>query len=63
MLCETPTIGRVCFDESLERKNYRWYLVGHYRIFYTFDDSHLVVRRVVHTKQDIDDYALIDWVE
>lgn len=60
-LCDMPHIGRPFFDEALERKNYRTHLVGQHRIFYSFDKETLTVWRIVHTRQDIDDYALIDW--
>lgn len=61
MLCDMPTIGRPFFDDALERKNYRTHLIGQHRIFYTFDEDTLTVWRVIHTRQDIDDYALIEW--
>ena len=32
-------------------------------VFYTYDEEFLTVRRVIHTRQDIDDFALIDWEE
>ena len=62
-LCEMPTLGRPFFDDALEREGYRWHLVGHYRIFYTHSAEVLTVWRVLHTRQDLDDYALIDWEE
>ena len=38
-------------------------LSANYRVFYTYDEEFLTVRRVIHTRQDIDDFALIDWEE
>ncbi len=62
-LCATPEIGRPYYDETLDRKQYRSFLVEQYRIFYTYDEKTLTVWRVIHTRQDIDDYALIEWNE
>ena len=53
-LCAMPTLGR---------RDIRSWLVGNYRVFYTYDEEFLTVRRVIHTRQDIDDFALIDWEE
>lgn len=61
LLCEQPTLGRRFFSNKLERSCYRWFLVEQYRLFYTFDDANLTVWRIVHTSQNIDDYALIEW--
>ena len=58
-----PTLGRPFIDESLSRRDIRSWLVGNYRVFYTYDEEFLTVRRVIHTRQDIDDFALIDWEE
>ena len=60
-LCVMPTLGRPFFDDALEREGYRWHLVGHYRIFYTYSTETLTVWRILHTRQDLDGYALIDW--
>lgn len=60
-LCVMPTLGRPFFDDALEREGYRWHLVGHYRIFYTYSTEVLTVWRILHTRQDLDGYALIDW--
>ena len=62
-LCAMPTLGRPFIDESLSRRDIRSWLVGNYRVFYTYDEDFLTVRRVIHTRQDIDDFALIDWEE
>lgn len=62
-LCATPTLGRPFVDDRLEREGYRSYLAGQYRIFYTHGDEVLTVWRIIHTRQDLDDYALIDWSE
>lgn len=62
-LCAMPTLGRPFIDEALGRRDIRSWLVGNYRVFYTYDEEFLTVRRVIHTRQDIDDFALIDWEE
>ena len=61
LLGDMPTLGKPFSDDSLDRKNYRSYLAGSYRVFYTFGEESLTVWRVVHTRQDIDDYAFVDW--
>lgn len=61
-LCRIPTIGRVFRDDLLGRE-YRYFLHENYRIFYSYDEETLTVWRIVHTRQDIDDFALIGWDE
>ncbi len=51
--------GRYC-DESLEHE-YRTTLAGSYRIFYRYDDCAVTVYRILHQRQNIDTYALIDF--
>ncbi len=60
LLCVQPEIGRVFEDDRLQIKERRTTLVGDYRLFYSFDATTLTVWRVLHTKQEIDDYALMD---
>ena len=62
-LCGMPTLGRPFVDETLGRRPFRSWLIGNYRVFYTFDDEAVTVWRVIHTRRDIDDFALIDWEE
>lgn len=62
-LAEMPTLGRPFIDETLTKRDYRSWLVGSYRIFYSFDESSLTVWRVIHNRQEIDDYAFIEWRE
>ncbi|MEC4184017.1 type II toxin-antitoxin system RelE/ParE family toxin [Adlercreutzia sp. R21] len=59
-LCAMPTLGRPFIDDSLSRRNFRSWLVGNYRVFYTYDEDFLTVWRVIHSRQDIDDFAFID---
>ena len=59
-LCTTPDLGRVFEDERLAIKERRTFLVGKYRLFYSYDADKLTVWRVVHTSRNIDDYAIVD---
>ncbi len=59
-LCKTPELGRPFVDERLSHQGYRSWLVNPYRIFYSFNSENLIVWRIVHTRQDIDDFAFID---
>ena len=61
-LCEMPSVGKIFRDDLLGRE-YRYALVKSYRIFYSYDSSKLTFWRVVHTRQDIDDFALVGWDE
>lgn len=59
-LCETPELGRPFADKRLSHQGYRSWLVSPYRIFYSFNSENLIVWRIIHTRQDIDDFAFID---
>lgn len=61
-LCEMSEMGRVFRDDLLGRQ-YRCALFDNYRIFYSCDKEVLTVWRIVHARQDIDDFALIGWDE
>ena len=60
LLCELPDLGRPFDDEMLHVKGVRTYQVGAYRMLYSHDDTTLTVWRVIHTSQDLDDFALVD---
>jgi plasmid stabilization system protein ParE len=60
-LCDMPTLGRPFADERLTNREYRTWLIGKYRVFYSYDDETLTIWRVIHTSRDIDDYALVDF--
>lgn len=60
LLCEMPDLGKQFGDSALEVRAYRTYLIGNYRIFYTHDEETLMVWRIVHVCQDIDDYGLVE---
>ena len=59
LLCEMSDLGKQFGDRALEVRGYRTYLVGNYRIFYTHDEETLMIWRIVHVRQDIDDYRLV----
>ncbi len=58
-LADLPTLGKRFDDELLSHHDMRTFRVGQYRLFYTFDEQTLTVWRVLHTRQDIDDYAIM----
>ena len=59
LLCEMPDLGKQFGDSVLEVRGYRTYLAGNYRIFYAHDEETLIIWRIVHVRQDIDDYGLV----
>lgn len=58
-LCEFPDLGKPHSDNSLEGQGYKTYIVGNYRIAYTHNASELVVWRIFHVRQDIDEFAFV----
>ena len=54
--------GRVVVD-GLHHREYRTVLANPYTVYYRFDDATLTVYRILHQRQDIDTYALIDLPE
>ena len=58
-LCEFPDLGKPHSDNSLEGQGYKTYIVGNYRIVYTYNVSELVVWRIFHVRQDIDEFAFV----
>lgn len=60
LLCEMPDLGKQFGDSALEVRGCRTYLVGNYRIFYTRDEETLMIWCIVHVRQDIDDYGLVE---
>ncbi len=55
-----PESGRLFQAEGLEHRDYRSVLAGSHRVFYRHDGQTLTVCRIVHQRQDIDTYALVD---
>ena len=58
-----PKMGVRYVDPVLENSGYRWVLVGKYRVFYRYEEDTVIVWRVIHCSQDIDEFELIDWME
>lgn len=58
-LCEFPDLGKPHSDSSLEGQGYKTYVVGNYRIVYTHNASELVVWRIFHVRQDIDEFTFV----
>lgn len=58
-LGDMPTLGKRFDDDMLSHHDMRTYRVGQYRLFYTFTETTVTVWRVLHTRQDIDDYAIM----
>lgn len=54
-----PDAGGHFHHDNLEHE-YRTTLANPYVIFYRFDESTLTVYRVLHQRQDIDAYALVE---
>ena len=57
---DLPELGTLFASDDLDRE-YRRTLVKNYWVYYTFDDAELTVWRVFHTRQDIANYALVDF--
>lgn len=55
-VAEFPEVGRVFFDDDLERA-YRRILVKNYWVYYSYDAESLVVWRIYHTLRDLDHYG------
>lgn len=58
-IAEMPTLGMAFSSDDLE-KDYRRMLVKNYWVYYTFDDTQVIVWRIFHTRQDIDTYTAIE---
>ena len=58
-VADLPDLGSIFESERLTR-TYRRTLARNYWIYYSVEDSHLVVWRVFHTRQDVSDSTLID---
>ena len=59
LLCRFSDMSKPFADALLEGRGYRTFLVDQYRLFYTHDEGTLTIWRFVHTRRDIDDYALV----
>lgn len=59
-LCEIPSMGKPFVNAELTNNAYRVWTVENYKIFYDYDDGVLRIWRVLHQRQDIDDYAFVE---
>ena len=57
---ELPDSGGRFFSEGLDRREYRTALANPYTVYYRYDNETLTVCRVLHQRQDIDDYTFIE---
>lgn len=57
---EFPKAGKA-IESNVVMPGYRKWLHGDFWIYYSADDETLTVWRVAHCKQDIDEFALIDF--
>ena len=57
-VADMPTLGRLFSDGDLERSYFR-ILVKNYWIYYTATGTELIVWRVFHTSQDLNDYGFV----
>lgn len=55
-----PDSGSHVRLEGLHRNDYRRALADPYAIYYRFDENTLTVYRILHQRQDIDTYTLVD---
>lgn len=56
-----PGLGERFDNPLLGDTAYRWVTIGKYKVFYRCDKGVLMIWRVTHCSQDIDDFELIDW--
>ncbi len=59
LLREFPDMGGRIRLDSIERE-YRTMPVDPYIIYYTYDDQTITVHRILHQRQDMCTYALVD---
>lgn len=60
---ESPDIGARFQDPMLEKAGYRRVMVGKYRLFYRVDSGRLIIWRMIHCLQDIDEFEMVDWLD
>lgn len=58
-----PDVGGRFRSERLDAKEYRTVHANPYTVYYRFDDTTLTVYRVLHQRQSLDTYALVDLPE
>jgi plasmid stabilization system protein ParE len=52
LLLRNPHLGRVPSDRRLMELRYRYLVVEDYLIFYTLDDTNILVHRILHGARD-----------
>lgn len=57
---EFPEAGARYRDEHLAHGEYRMTFANPYTVYYRFDDETVTVYRVLHQRQELDVYALMD---
>lgn len=55
-----PEMGGHFRSRSLDHTEYRTVLANPYTVYYRFDSRQLTVYRILHQRQDISDYTLMD---
>lgn len=60
LVCEFPDMGGRVHRDELDNE-YRTIPADPYIIYYRFDEKMLTVCRVIHQRQDIDVYTLVDF--
>ncbi|MDP2365464.1 MAG: type II toxin-antitoxin system RelE/ParE family toxin [Ignavibacteria bacterium] len=48
LLSENPYLGRIPRDEEFKNLGYRYLIVQNYIIFYTIEDSSILIHRILH---------------
>lgn len=59
-IADMPGMGSPLEAENLEHK-YRRLLVGKYWVYYSEEDGKIIVWRIFHTSQEIDEFAIVDF--
>ena len=54
-----PEAGMLFADDDLGREYHRMLVKSHW-VYYTFDESSVVIWRIFHTRQDIANYTFVD---
>ncbi len=58
-----PDSGGRFVMEGLHGREYRTAQANPYTVYYRYDDATLTVYRILHQRQDIDTYTLVDFNE
>ena len=52
LLSENPYLGRVPRDEEIKNLGYRFLIVQTYIVFYTIEDTSILVHRILHQSRN-----------